>query len=187
MTFHIIGGGPSIADLDVKSLTGKIIACNNAGLDIAPDADALIVMDGRWIEWNKDRLHENCSKTRICTQKPTDVDLSEHGFQLYEREKYAPVSQVWARLAGKCSGAMAINLAYLFGATEIILHGFEMRAVGNYHDDHRNLKGEQVVTPANLYEEEFIPSILNMVAAIAPCCRVVNATPDSALKLPAHA
>ncbi len=174
---HVLGGGPSVAGFDVSLVSGDIvIACNNAGLDIMPEADCILVMDARWLQWNADRLGENRSPLKVYTQKPPRFEPPQ-GWTFIARNDTDPLSHSLESLSGACSGAKAINLAYLLGASEIILHGFEMKPVGNYHDDHK------VETHAHLFESKFIPSILDMVSAIDGRCRVVNATPDSALKL----
>lgn len=173
----ILGGGPSINDLDIRSLgSDPVIAVNNAGLDVFPDADVLFVMDRRWFDWNRDRLHLNRSKYRVIRQfqEPRGWALPWPVTEL-QHDKFGTLSEDPKKLAGQCGGAMAINLAYLMGASRIVLHGFDMRP-GNYHDDHR------VKTPVNKYEADFIPSIEAMAVRLEGKCGVFNATPNSALR-----
>lgn len=169
---HIIGGGPSIADLNTKDLKGRIIAVNNSGLDKCPTADVLFVMDRRWFDWNAGRLYLNRSRWRVVRQMPRGplpwpVEEVKH-------DKGAALSESWGTLAGASGGAMAINLAWLMGAARIVLHGFEMKP-GHYHADHK------VGTPEHLYRDVFIPSFERMAEALRGRCEVVNATPGSAL------
>ncbi|WP_300396406.1 hypothetical protein [Henriciella sp.] len=176
-TISILGGGPSINDLDIRTLgSDPVIAVNNAGLDVFPDADVLFVMDRRWFDWNRERLHLNRSKYRVIRQfqEPRGWELAWPVIEL-QHDKFGTLSEDPKKLAGACGGAMALNLAYLMGAARIILHGFDMRP-GNYHDDHR------VKTPVNKYEADFIPSIEAMAVRLEGKVEVFNATPNSALR-----
>lgn len=175
-TVHILGGGPSIADLDITRLEhDPVIAVNNAGLDVFPDADILLVMDERWLRWNHDRLHLNHSGVRVIRQfqVPRRLKMPWPYIEI-GHDKFGEFSWSLDRLAGPCGGAMAINLAALTGASRIILHGFEMHP-GHYHNDH------QVETNAHLYRDAFIPAIERMAAHLTGRVEVINATPNSAL------
>ncbi|WP_270374968.1 hypothetical protein [Marinicauda sp. Alg238-R41] len=171
----ILGGGPSLTRFDAETIRGKgrVIACNNAGLDLAPWADVLFAADGRWFGWNTDRLHLNQSRYRVTRQDPRE-DWLPWPVQRVRHDKERALSEAPDTVCGACSGAMAVNLAYLFGAGEIILLGFDMRP-GNYHANHK--------TPGlpQHYENQFIPALARMVAALdAKGVRVINATPGSA-------
>lgn len=175
-TIHILGGGPSLAGLDKARLGADVvIAVNNAGLDVMPEAHVLLVMDRRWFDWNRDRLHLNRSPVCFVRQNqfPKVWELKATACA-FDHDKHADLSHTRGMLAGACGGAAAINLAFLMGATRIVLHGFDMRP-GNYHADHR------VETPDHLYRDVFIPSLERMAAALPPRVEVVNATPGSAL------
>lgn len=177
-TVHILGGGPSMADFDCSVLRlDPVIAVNNAGLDIFPDADILFVMDSRWFNWNRHRVGENHSGIRVTRQfqAPTNWQLPWPVTEV-EHDKFGDFSESLDRLAGTHGGAMALNLAALTGAETIILHGFDMRP-GNYHTDHK--------TPSqdHLYQDSFIPSLEGMAPHLARMgVKVGNATPGSALK-----
>lgn len=82
---------------------------------------------------------------------------------------------------GNNSGFQAINLAILFGATRIVLVGFDMRCVdGNryFHGRHPSPPNGQQDSGFSSFHEYF-----NHAARLLPKhISIVNATPDSALK-----
>ena len=176
-TIHILGGGASLRHMDISILDlDPVIAVNNAGLDFFPDADILLVMDRRWFEWNRERLHLNRSRFRFGRAEQVPSWSLPWPLVAVEHDKHGVLNQHQSirALAGATGGEMAINLAYLLGASRIILHGFDMRP-GHYHRDHR------IDTPAQSYDDTFIPSIERMARRLAGEVEVFNATPGSAL------
>jgi hypothetical protein len=169
----ILGGGPSLAGVDVSRLKGRIIAVNDAFLR-RPDANVLFFADPNWLAWNHDE-RDDLRKFRgrhIVTR--TDVSRDGLDIKCLRRDKKAALSRDPSALAGYCSGGNAINLAYLLGAAEIILLGFDMRP-GHWHDRHKK--------PApDLYATKFIPAIEHMSRELErDGVRVLNATAGSAL------
>ena len=175
---HILGGGPS---LDIgREYKGRIIAINAAILD-RPDADVAFLSDTRFLKWGKnlDAVRDfkglkfmRCSKEAYDNAGLPDIGLT---FLLRAR-KGQYISNDPQRLAGLCSGGSAINLAYLLGAGEIFLHGFDMRFIGgkaNYHDRH------QVKVQENIYAV-YRRAIEKMATQIT--VPVYNCTRGSALK-----
>lgn len=173
-TCHILGGGPSLKDVDVASLRGRIIACNDAFLR-RPDADVLFFADPNWLVWNHDQRDEvRKFKGRYIITR-TDIRRDGLDIKCVRRDKTVPLSRDPHYLAGYCSGGNSINLAYLFGSAEIFLHGFDMKP-GHWHDRHK--------TPdRDLYATKFIPAIEQMARELAvDGIAVWNATPGSALQ-----
>jgi len=174
----ILGGGPSLQGFDVERLRGRgrVIGVNNAGLDLCPWADVLYFADGwsRWLTWNHKRFHLFKGKyivTRCDEGMPPGVDIKQikHDFKI-------GFSDDPRQLSGFCSGANAINLAYLFGARVIVLMGFDMRP-GNWHDLHRagHKKGQ--------HRDAFIPAIERMAKPLEEGgCVVLNTFEGSALR-----
>jgi len=175
-TAFILGGGPSLAGIDVDALRGRgaIIAINDAGLIKAPWADVHYFCDPRWMDWHERELGLFTGPYRV-TRAPADWLAGELVLLVLEREKAAPLSVDAHRVAGPDSGSNAINLAFLFGTRRIVLFGFDMRP-GNWHDRHRR------VTPPQRYGEKFIPALERMAIALKrEGVEVINATPGSAL------
>lgn len=179
----VTGGGPSLKSIDPWCLrNARIIACNNAGIDLFPWADVLLWSDPRWLEWNVERLHLHHGPLKVRRGRMG----ADSGFDIkvMRRDIEPPLSVKPDTLAGYDTGAGGINLAYLMGARDIILLGFDMNDPsperwrdGNYHSDHR------IPPPQGQRAEHFIPSHERMAAALAERgVRVRNATPGSALK-----
>lgn len=179
----ILGGGPSLKGFDPECLRGKgkVIAVNNAGLDLCPWADVLFWADKRWLDWNHDRLHLHTGEWKVTRKQPhipLDSDVK------YLAHKPFRLTHWPDRLGGRCGGSSAINLAYLLGANPIILLGFDMRDMpmdrwkeGNWHDRHLlpPLEGQR--------REKFIPILEGMAVDLARVgVTVLNCNPRSALR-----
>lgn len=170
----IIGGGPSVKGFDFDRLRGRrIIAVNNAGLDLVPWADVLFWADKRWLDWNVHRLGEHTGQYKVSRKLPhipTGHDIKVLRF------KPRRLSHLPDAVGGWCGGSSAINLAHLFGARVIVLMGFDMRP-GNWHDDHKlpPIDGQ--------HREKFIPVLEAMEPELRACgVVVINTNPRSALR-----
>jgi len=181
---YIIGGGPSVALTDCSNLPGRIIAINEAGLSVRPDADILFFADYRWYSWNKERLDLFKGKRIVTTwtggrRHPITDD------RLYVLERIRknsmpqwPLSQEPDKLSGWCSGGQSINLAYHLGAKQIVLIGFDMNDQGkaNFHLKH------QAPPLRDRKKDKFIPAITSLKPGLDRAhVHVVNCTPGSAL------
>lgn len=185
---YIIGGGPSAEIVSIPKLrqqlydTGKIIAVNDAFL-MVPQADVLYFGDIKWFDDNCLDIDKYTGRDWHNRNIVTRVFVKPewHGFtnrkmpfRRLARQMAIPLSRHPSALAGWCSGSNAINLAYLFGATEIILIGFDMQG-GNWHNRHKREK------KPDCYNVDFIPYITRMAAELNCECKVINASMDSAL------
>lgn len=171
----ILGGGPSLKGFDVERLRGRgrVIAVNNAGLDLATWADVLYFADGqtRWYGWNKDRLHLFQGELIVSRSNVNDPRV-----KYIERDRFYPLSRNPRKISGFCGGSNAINLAYLFGANPIILLGFDMRP-GNWHNLHKlpPMDGQ--------HRNKFIPALEAMAPELErDGVLVLNTNPRSALR-----
>lgn len=173
-TAFILGGGPSLKGFDFERVRGqgRVIAVNNAFIK-APWADMLYFADVRWWRWNKDRLHQFPGPiySRLAGKRNHNFGRVVH----LERAK-TPLSDDPTAIGGHCSGSNALNIAYLMGATTIILLGFDGRP-GNWHDEHQS-----TVDPAR-YDTHFRPALENMAPVLERRgVRVINANPESAIR-----
>lgn len=177
-TAYILGGGKSLEAVDVASLRdkGRIVPINNA-YKLAPWSGIIWTADARWIRWNMEPLN------RFLTDHPDTLFITRAqdqatpftSFQLLWDEHKA-LSRDPGTIAGWCSGAGAINLTYLYGATRIVLLGFDMRPVGNWHNEHKTK------TPNDIYATKFIPYLERMARELKKeGVEVINATPGSGL------
>jgi hypothetical protein len=177
-TAYLLGGGPSLANIDVRSLPGRTIAINNSWA-IRPDADVLYFCDAAWWQTHGDAvkagfrgkyissigdIHDEMVK-RLRNGGPTGLDLRPE----YLRH-------------GANSGYQAINLAVHFGASRIILLGYDMKTDGNkthWHEGH----GVDPAIVQHGIEKRMLPQFGALVEPLkAAGVEIVNATEGSALK-----
>jgi uncharacterized Rossmann fold enzyme len=167
-TVYIIGGGPSLREMDLTGLGGKIIAINEAGLTKCPEADVLFFGDFRWYEWNKPRLKHYLGQEIVT--RGYDYMYPAH-IQVLQWDKSFPIHPSLQAVGGLCSGGSALDFAYKRGAGKIVLLGFDMNSEGeqNWHNRHRELGGISRERMIASFEKVDIP------------VEIINATPNSAL------
>ena len=177
----IIGGGTSVSKEDLEPLKESndfVIGVNSAYI-LGDFVDATFFMDCRWMEWNKKRLKKDYKGMLFsaCEACPN----GHSGVLKIKRGKAFGIDRHPAKIApNRNSGGGAINLAYHFGATEIILIGYDMKTKKGKHNFH-NLHDH--TPPENIYEEVFIPSF-SLIARDAQILgiKIWNTSMDSALK-----
>lgn len=144
-TIVIFATGPSLCQEDVDYVRGKAptIAINDA-YRLAPWADVLYSSDNPWWKKHKGVPTFQGLKFGICPRKkqkfhfghfPDIHALENTGSQGLEREPTG-------LRHGLNSGYAAINLAYHFGATRILLLGYNMshlRGKSHFFGDHQGL------------------------------------------------
>lgn len=170
-TVFVLGGGSSLSGFDTSVLSGKrVIATNEAGLTVYPDADVLFYADSRWYDWNKERM--GLFKGRHIVTRPP---MPHSGHKVLARTKtlLTPPRHRW-EVGGYSSGEAAVQLAVHMGAKRIVLLGFDMKP-GHFHDKHK------VAVPQDTYKR-----FMHSFEVTAKWCKgkgveVLNATPDSAL------
>jgi len=174
MHVYVIGGGPSLKHFDWSRLRGQHVIAVNAAFKFVPWAEILFFSDWKFFQWHcesDDWRNFRGAKVTTCSAGPTP------GCARWTVTYRAPLSDVDGQLAGECSGARALNLAYLLGYTDIRLLGYDMRPTGNFHDLHRRDGCAQ-----NHYESHFIPSITKMGEELTRRgIKVTNYCPNSAL------
>jgi hypothetical protein len=152
LTAFVIGGGPSVVDLGhdrmIARLEGRhpVIAINNAYL-LAPWADVLYWADNYWLcdNW-RDVGKRHVGWYRITRQIPRLRDVSRKYVQAWidcikviQCKPVGGISFDPSIIYGRNGGHHAINIAALFGASRIVLIGFDMHARArkqNWHDLH---------------------------------------------------
>lgn len=185
-TVYILGGGISLKKIDLSLLIDrKCIGINNAYL-LGDWVDVCYFGDSRWLDW-----HENLDKFKQSWRKYKGLKIS-CSFKTRDKPdiKYLELSKKQMGIEtnlkrvcwNKTSGGSAVNLAYHLGASKIVLLGFDMRNVGNWHDDHF-IKSEATDMTFDRFNRcwRFISEDLNklnvdivdtcMDGAIPPCIR----------------
>ncbi len=176
-TVYILGGGPSLKGFDFTRLRDKfVIGCNDAyqlGMDVV---DVLFFGDKGWWDKHKDRVnaqyfnpvysrHTFANKRYL---KTSEEDLSDD-----------PTSVVWHRN----SGCASLNLALLYGATKIVLLGFDMQLGG---DGNSNWHVNEVSKVAGHIYKAYLNGFAKMLPYIIlkfGDVEIVNANPNSKLEL----
>jgi len=118
---YILGGGPSLKAFDMTLLQGKnVVGCNDAyklGREICP---VVYFLDPMWYDRHLDGIEAYDGEIVTCQQDYLDVP----GINVIKRFSHG-LHQGGVGYNGN-SGAGALNLALLFGATKIYLLGFDM-------------------------------------------------------------
>ena len=192
----IIGGGPSLVDFDWEPLKNKhLIGCNDA-YQLGDWVDVCYWGDYGWWElfWRDEVLVKEGRQRHtipgllrypgLCvTCNPACLDKDERVHVLEKRPVGIYVQQY--RVGWNFNtGISAINLAALFGASRIILLGFDMKHSETGESNwHKNLKDKpspdcfrKFMKFARLYAA---PQMKERF----PGVEVLNATPGSALEL----
>jgi len=151
-TVFVIGGGPSLKDVNWNILAGKkTIAINKSFLNY-PNADVLYWTDSRFYSWYNQQIDEfNGIKytIRYSVNYTGNINLLKKG------RRYGLESRTDTLAHGNNSGYAAINLAYHLGAKKIVLLGYDM---GNVNGESHFHGGYPIkATGDDVYEKQFIP------------------------------
>ncbi len=128
-TVVCIGCGPSLMLADVEYCRGKatVIAVNDA-YRLAPWADALMASDAEWWALNKG------VPTFAGLKFGFGKDAAKWGVQIMRNTGDLGLEMDPTGLkTGRNSGAAAVNLAVHFGASRILLLGYDMQAKDEKH------------------------------------------------------
>lgn len=178
-TVYIIGGGPSVSDINVSALKDQcVIGCNNAytfGTDIV---DYVIFGDESWYNYHCASL-SSFPKEKLITNHPKLAN--REGITCYERREVGFFELPTLGWNGN-TGAMAINFALTLGATKIMLLGFDMKL---------NEKKESNWHPNTLdtITEEHYERYMNVMKSCLldlrlkwPKVKIINCNKNSAMK-----
>lgn len=158
-----IGSGPSLTQEDVTSCRGRavVIAVNDA-YRYAPWADALYASDADWWAVHKGvpsfaGLKYSCSRGSAAVPGVQVIRQTGHeGLEL----------DPTGIRTGRCSGAAALNLAVHFGATRILLLGYDCGPSGgkeHFFGAHRG--GLRNHSPYGLFQRGFVAMAAPLKAA----------------------
>lgn len=184
-TIFILGGGPSIKNLDLTKIQGKwpIIGCNMAFLDY-PWIDVMYFGDCKvhmWISGQDNGKYteqfDAFQGLKVSCCPDTREDPRIHALFRHLKGIIRERRSIGWNLN---TGGSAINLAYHFGARRIVLLGFDMKQINNRQNFHDyNLEKDK-------HPDENYKKFIRYFERIAKDAKeleleVINATPGSAL------
>ena len=190
-TVVCIAGGPSLTPAQVEACRNRfdengwrvrVIAINDA-YRLAPWADVLYFCDDRWWQWHNAKL--GGWKGLIVRLQGGQHDFGDPRIKVLRNldEKGGLSARRDGLHTGKNSGYQAINLAVLFGATRILLLGYDLQAplVGGRPKTHW-FGDHPCGTNPSVYDEmlPWFDTLPKPLAALG--VEVINCTPGSALK-----
>lgn len=182
----VAASGPSLTEAVAEHCRGQRVIAVNSAYQRVPFADVLYAGDRDWWE-DIYSVNPTFEGEKWTAHEPKLNDKSaiaeQYGLNLVAgpRQIDAPGFSLDQGLIhyGNNSGFQAINLAILFGATEIRLVGFDMRVV----DGQRHFHGDYPRPEMNLSKyEHFLPAFDAAARMLPPSIRIVNCTPGSALR-----
>ena len=173
----IIGGGPSLKDMDLSPIHNHNVIGVNDAFKLGPWVDICWFGDCRWAVWNHEALTKFGGEVITCVR----CNCQHPAVQVRRTEQKGistnPEEVRWNR----SSGASAINLAFHLGVTKIILLGFDMQVRDGQHNWHTNHKHHP---RHEVYQERMITPFESITRdAKTLGIEIINSTPDSALKV----
>lgn len=179
----IIASGPSMAQIDMRVVrrfrSWRVMVINNAWT-LAPWADVLYAGDLQW--W--DRYGDS---VQFCGEKWTRDGHAAMQYRLHlvnRKEGSGLCLESRTVYSGGNSGYQGINLAYHFGARQIVLLGFDMsrKNGGHFHPEHCRLDGSPMLSAPEshiaVWRREFPALAMGLKHA---GCKVVNASAETEL------
>jgi hypothetical protein len=144
----IIGGGPSLKDLDWSLLSGEnTIGCNTAFIHGPSICKVCIFGDYKWWETFKDQLSKYSDEGgSVFTNCPKLMTSPVKWLWTISRESHG-LHESCIGWNGN-TGAAAINLAILFGAKRIFLLGYDMKHIDGRSNWHNHIIDKKLVRPS---------------------------------------
>lgn len=185
-TCYVLGCGPSLRGFDARVLRGRgrVITVNDS-FRLAPWADVLYACDLRWWQTRRAAVEAVWQGRRMVTLENHALENQIPGvLRLRNSGEDGLETDTGALRTGKNSGYQAIGLAYHFGASRIVLLGFDMR-LGRHGELHWNERSDGQ-TPQGFAQTLglMLPKFETLRDPLAIAgVQVVNATPGSALRV----
>lgn len=175
-TWFCLASGPSMCREDAEAVRGrgKVIAIGNTG-ELAPFADVLYSGDASW--WRHYGHRYASFAGRRVALAMGGLPEGVEGLP-YRNEPGLGLGVIHT---GHNSGYQAINLAFLEGATTIVLLGYDMQHTDgkrHWHDDHPAPLGNFCSGMPELCRQRFPPLASDLAARGV---RVLNASRQTAL------
>ena len=181
-TAFIIACGPSLANVPVEKIRGKgrVIAINDSFIK-APWADVLYFCDKRTF-WDE---YESQIKAIFRGKYIVTLDNKIEGVKsLKNTGPNGLETDPGGLRTGSNSGYQAINLAYHFGATRIVLIGYDMSCRGHSIHWRERRRLQTVHGYTQTIDNHMLPNFPTLVEPLKRAgVAVINATPNSRLRV----
>lgn len=179
-TAWVIGGGPSLRGFDASLLVGRTVIVTNEAFSLFHDALALVFADLGWWERRREAVLGSFGGI-IITRGPHESVYRRDGIHWAQFHGRLDWSHDPKMMGAHNAGLMALNAAWIMGASAAVLLGFDMRSIDgrtHYHDRYNEPRDM-----AGRYGTHFIPAFERAARRIEQDgFAVVNATPESALQ-----
>ncbi len=181
-TIAILGGGPSLTQNQVNAVKHLPVIAVNDAYKLAPWANVLYGCDAKWWKWNDPFFRG----TKAALKWNAETGAFHNGWDDVERRDIHALASTGtlglesspnSLRTGMNSGYQAINLAVHLGGRQIILLGFDMKAI-NGKDHWFGAHPDGVAPPYDSMRGCF-PSLVDPLKKKG--VEVINCTPDSAL------
>ena len=194
-TCYIIGGGPSLEGFDFTPLHGQhVIGCNDA-YSLGPWVDVCLFGDwGWWVIHGVDRVvHDGKKRDHdgllrfpgliVSNTPPKNMPKIIHTcprvLPMRRQAEGIPMRRDVLTWYDNC-GAAAIHLALLFGATRVVLLGFDMKRGNGRQNWHRAIKPEAPPSRNDHHVMKHARLERAVAASRYKDVKILNANPDSA-------
>lgn len=181
-TAFLVGGGPSVLDVDLDLLSGRRVIAINSSYTRVPLADYLAFGDLRW--WREHRLPLCDFKGRVVTWREKPEQLKDANREILILEKQLPpgLATLPTRLVfRRTSYSAAINLAVHLGASTIVALGLDGKPARDGRTHHHAPHPARWVAPA----DKWLKQAAELKTLVEPLERLgvklFNASPDSAV------
>lgn len=181
-TVYIIGGGPSLARMDLTPIHSKRVIGVNQAFRLGPWVNVLYFGDCNFYDLNRKNGIKDFGGLMIssCQRIPKDGWPGVHRVKRSKQKPYGIDTERRNSIAwNNNSGASAINIAYWLGAKRVVLLGFDMHKEEGNHHWHSYYKDRG--PNHNPYPRHLIgwPQIAKDAQSVG--LEIINATPDSAI------
>jgi len=172
----IICGGESIRQQRalIPQLKGRVIAIKE-GVLLRPDADVLFLGGEKTPEIALPLIPKFKGRYMVVRGK-SDQELPPEVVRVTRSKDHTKLCDIPTHVCGYDSGTSAINLAYHFGATEIVLLGYDMRG-GRWFTGQWPHPMPQI--PEEHFRRHMVPLQALAADAAAKGIRIINCSPIS--------
>lgn len=140
-TAYIVGGGPSVATLDLEVLRGRRVIAINSSYGAVPFADYVIFADQRWWDEHRPQLREFAGRVVAVSAAARD----DKAIRLLRLKRSKPEDGLSLRAdtvpVRRTSTTAAIGLAVHLGVRRIVLIGIDQRrapdGASHHHAPHK--------------------------------------------------